>query len=70
MALNFSDNLDAARQALASLELFAGHYASSAPFQEHKERVIAVLSERNKNRPLGDPNDNFLSHFCEAVRKL
>lgn len=70
MAINFSDDFEMARQAMASLELFAGHYASSTKFQEHKNEVIEILAQRAANRKIGDPSDNFLSHFCAALRKV
>lgn len=70
MATNRTPELELARQALASLELFMEHYASSTPYQEHKQKVIEMVAHRGANVQMGDRNDNFLTRFAAALQML
>ncbi|NTV09164.1 MAG: hypothetical protein HGA47_00105 [Zoogloea sp.] len=62
---------EAARQAFASLELFADQYASSQPFQEHFQSVTGVLRGRAENLKGASPHEAaFYATLADALEKL
>lgn len=63
-----AEQFDIARQAMASLELFQRQYASSAPYVEHRQKVVEMVSAAAaRARPTGD---NFLTAFAAALQKI
>jgi pyridoxine 5'-phosphate synthase PdxJ len=70
MPTNLTPQIEAARQALASLELFAGHYASGADYQDHKQKVQKILRDLGTRVQQGNPADNFYTRFADALEKL
>ncbi|WP_295991615.1 hypothetical protein [Rugamonas sp.] len=55
-----------ARKAMAALDLYSDFYASSAPFQEEKQRIITILRATAANTPA----DRFLPAFADALEKM
>lgn len=53
------------RNALASLELYSGYYASSEPYQKHKKEVAGIL----RNSAQGKPHQEFLIGIADAIEK-
>lgn len=67
--MNYQEQIAFAKNALSSLELFAGYYASSEGFQKHKAEVAGIV-ERCAENLAAEGKGRFMMAFAAALREF